>query len=445
MTMTSPGVLGEVPVAVRPSGLVREDHDALVFRVHRDALRSDTVFAAEQRAIFERSWLYLGHESELPEPGDYSVRTVGGRQIIFCRDEDAVVRAWLNTCPHRGTTLCRDSGGNARFFRCFYHAWSFSPSGDLVALPGADAYPEDGSFRDRLGLRPTARIGIRNGFVFISHASQGPSLDEHLAGAGDHLDLVAQHSGAGMEVLRGTQQYGVRGNWKLAVENAMDGYHFTPTHLTFVDYLKASGFVTSDEGGIVENLGNGHSVMTQSGHSGRVGLDWEPRFGEAEKVRIEAVRAEIASRLGPDRARRITDHSRILFVFPNLLVFDIEAVSIRALEPTSPDTTDVTAWHLAPRDEPPEARELRLRTLVSFIGPGGLATPDDVEAYEAIQRGVRSSAGDGREGVDWNDISRGLEAELAGRPGRSIDESSIRGFWRRWDSLVGPELPGGGR
>lgn len=429
-------VTSSTPVEVRGSTStpwIVEDRDELIFRVNRSALRSPEVFELERERIFGTSWLYVGHESELGEAGDYSVRTVGGREVIFCRSEDGQIRVWLNTCPHRGTTLCRDTGGNTKFFRCFYHAWSFSTAGDLVSLPGKEAYPPDDAFRERLGLRPAPRLGVRAGFVFISYAIDGPDLDEHLAGAGDHLDLVADHSPAGMEVLPGTQRYGVKGNWKLAVENAMDGYHFTPTHITFVDYLKSSGFVTSDEGGIVENLGGGHSVMVQSGHSGRVGLDWEPRFGDGERERIASVRAELVDRLGVERASRIADHSRILYVFPNLLVFDIEALSIRVLEPTSPGTTDVTAWHLAPRNEPDEARALRLRTLVSFIGPGGLATPDDIEAYEAIQRGVRSTADDPRHGVDWNDISRGMAGELAGRPNRSIDEASIRGFWREWD------------
>lgn len=418
------------------SGWVDEDHEARVFRVHRAALRSEDVFRQEMERVFATSWLYLGHSSELKNPGDYFVRTVGGRQVIFCLDETGELRVWLNTCPHRGTTLARESTGTARFFRCFYHAWSFSPSGALVSLPGKEAYPPDDAFRDRLGLRAVPRLATRRGFVFVSFAAEGPTLDEHLAGAGEHLDLVADHCAAGMEVLDGTQTYGVKGNWKLAVENAMDGYHFMPTHATFVEYLKSSGFATSDEGGMVENLGNGHSVMTLSGHSGRVGLDWEPRFGEAERVRIDAVRAELSDRLGPDRASRIADHSRIFFVFPNLLMFDIEALSIRMLEPTSARTTDVTAWHLAPRDEPDDARALRLRTLVSFIGPGGLATPDDIEAYESIQRGIESTAGDPRPGVDWNDISRGLSDELAGRPCRSVDEASIRGFWRHWNSQM---------
>ena len=418
------------------SGWLDEDHETQVFRVHRAALRSEDVFRREMERVFATSWLYLGHESELENPGDYFVRTVGGRQVIFCLDETGELRVWLNTCPHRGTTLARESRGTARFFRCFYHAWSFSTSGALVSLPGKEAYPDDDAFRDRLGLRAVPRLATRRGFVFVSFATEGPTLDEHLAGAGEHLELVADHCAAGMEVLAGTQTYGVKGNWKLAVENAMDGYHFMPTHATFVEYLKSSGFATSDEGGVVENLGNGHSVMTLSGHSGRVGMDWEPRFGEAERTRIDEVRAELVERLGPDRASRIADHSRIFFVFPNLLMFDIEALSIRMLEPTSARTTDVTAWHLAPRDEPDEARALRLRTLVSFIGPGGLATPDDIEAYESIQRGIESTAGDLRPGVDWNDISRGLSDELAGKQCRSVDEASIRGFWRHWNSLM---------
>ena len=137
-------------------------------------------------------------------------------------------------------------------------------------------------------------------------------------------------------------------------------------------------------------------------------------------------------------------------MFPNLLLFDIEALSIRQLEPVAPGRTDVRAWELAPSDEPPAARELRLKMLVSFVGPGGLATPDDIEAYEAIQRGVEATAGDERPGVDWNDISRGLADELTGLPrddvlggtvSRSIDESAIRSFWRRWNDTVGSAVP----
>jgi p-cumate 2,3-dioxygenase subunit alpha len=91
---------------------------------------------------------------------------------------------------------------------------------------------------------------------------------------------------------------------------------------------------------------------------------------------------------------------------------------------------------LAPVDEPEVATTLRIKTLVSFIGPGGLATPDDLEAQEAIQRAIGATAGDLRPGVDWNDVSRGIEADLDGRPIRTVDEGRVRHFWRTWDERL---------
>ena len=425
------------------TGWIDEDPDALTFRVNREALRSQDVFDTERAEIWDHTWLYLGHESEIPEPGDYRTRTIGGRNLIFVRDAAGAVRAYFNSCPHRGTVLARESSGKASRFRCFYHAWSFANTGELVALPDEAAYPEGSAFRDRLGLRSVARLESFRGFVFIAFDAGVVPLEDHLGLAGDYIAMVSEHSAAGMEVLPGTQRYTVRGNWKLAVENAMDGYHFAPTHATFVAWLTETGFATTDEGGKAVTLGGGHSVLVQSGHSGRVGLCWEPRFGEAEKERIEHNRVELLRRVGEERGERIADTSRILFVFPNLLLFDIEALSIRQLEPVAPGSTEVRAWELAPKGEPDEARALRIEMLVSFVGPGGLATPDDIEAYEAIQRGIVTTAGDDRLGVDWNDISRGMAAELeAGDTpppveSRSIDESAIRSFWRRWDGLVG--------
>lgn len=422
------------PVTVR-SDLIREDREAGTFRVHRRALRDPDVFREEMSQIWGRTWLYLGHESEIPERGDYRARILGGRPLIFCRDQHGDVRAYYNSCPHRGTALCRDDAGNSKFFRCFYHAWTFSNSGELVSLPGPEGYPADDDFRERLTLRDVAHVESLRGFVFVNFDPEAGPLAEHLGDAADFIGLVADHNADGMEVLPGTQRYSVWGNWKLAVENAMDGYHFTPTHITFVDYLKRTGYTTSDEGGRNQRLDNGHSVLLLNGHSGRVGMLWEPRFGEDERVRVDAVRAELADRLGAERATRISDVSRILYVFPNLILFDIEALSIRRLEPLAADRTEVDAWELAPVGEPAEARALRNRVLVSFIGPGGLATPDDIEAYEAIQRGITATAGDDRLGVDWNDVSRGMVDDDQ-QIGRSTDEGGIRHFWRAWAAAL---------
>lgn len=409
---------------------LREDWDALTFRVNREAFRSADVFRREMQAIWHRGWVYLGHETEISDPGDFKVRNVGGVPVIFNRDDQGGIHGFLNSCPHRGTALARATEGNSKFFRCFYHAWTFNSRGDLIALPGAEGYGRD-DFKDRLNMREVPRLASHRGFVFVSFTEDGDDLETYLGGAGEFLDLVADHSAEGMEVIPGTHLYAIRGNWKLAVENAMDGYHFGPTHVTFVDYLKSTGFVTNDEGES-RSLGNGHSVLLIKGHHARVGLKWEPRFGEEERLRIEANRRRLVERLGPERAEMISDNSRILFVFPNLLLFDIEGVAIRRLEPVDPGYTSVAAWQMVPGDEPDEVRDLRLKILQSFIGPGGLATPDDVEAYEAVQRGIAATAGDTRPGVDWNDVSRGMAEEKAGERAGTTDEIVIRAFWRRW-------------
>ena len=434
--MTQTTTAPQVKPTGRRSPYIFEDWGARIFRVNREVFRSEEIFARERR-LWDRMWLYLGHETEVPAPGDFKQRTLAGRPLIFLRDAKGRARVYLNACPHRGTILCRETEGNAKTFQCFYHAWTFANTGELIGFPDAGAYPAERSFVETMGMREVPRMENYRGFVFVSFVSEGPDLREHLGDARDYLDLMVDHSADGLEALPGTHLYGVRGNWKLAVENAMDGYHFAPTHVTFLEYLKTTGYVTSDEGGRAITLQNGHCVSLFTGHGGRVGMQWEPRFGETERLRIEENVRRLSERVGEERAMRVSHTSRILYIFPNLLLFDIEGLAARQLEPMAPNYTDVRAWELAPAGESGEARALRIRILGSFIGPGGLATPDDVEAYEAVQRGVVATAGDARPWVDWSDISRGMEREAGGEPARSVDEAGIRGFWRHWDDLVG--------
>lgn len=417
--------------------LIVEDWDRLTFRVNREAYRSASIFEQERDKIWMHSWLYLGHESELPDPDDFKARTIAGRPLIFCRDSAGQVHAYLNSCPHRGTILCREREGSTKHFQCFYHAWTFRNSGEVSSIPDADAYESSEEFRALMSLREVARIDSHEGYVFISFDPDVPPLLEHLGAAAEYMTMIEQQHDGGMQTLPGVQLYSVLGNWKLAVENAMDGYHFSPTHNTFVGYLRESGFKVTDDDQYAYNLGNGHGLLVLTGHGGRISMIWEPRFGEAERVRTETHRAEMVERLGDKRAHYVADESHILFVWPNLLLFDIEGLSIRQLEPMAPGRTDVRAWQLVPRIEDADARALRMRTVVSFVGPGGLATPDDIEAYEAVQRGIEATAGAVRPELDYSDMSRGMVDEVKGVQGRSIDEGAMRGFWRHWIDAVG--------
>ena len=407
--------------------LVMDDPVRGLFRVHRSTMTSPELLQRERELIFDRSWLYLGHESELPGPGSFKTRTVAGRPLIFARDHTGRIRAYLNACPHRGAQVCREAQGCAKRFTCFYHGWTFANSGELLTIPGDEAYG-DGFDRSELGLGEAPRLEIYRGFAFVNFDRGAVDLPEYLSGACEYLDLLADQNPSGMEVIGGTQEYSMRANWKLLVENSIDGYHALTTHATYFTYLKDLGTdLSMGVSGTAHELGNGHGVIEYAAPWGRPIARWEPRWGDAVRQDLDRLRDELVARLGPERAMRIAEKNRNMVIFPNLVVNDIMSITIRTFEPLAPDYMKVSAWSLAPRGEAPELRARRLDSFLTFLGPGGFATPDDIEALEVCQRGF----GTWRE-LEWSDLSRGMTNE---HPGAN-DELQMRSFWRRWDELI---------
>ena len=407
--------------------LIIDDRKRGIFRVHRSCMTAAELFRQERERIFDRCWIYLGHESEVENPGDYRRRTVAGRPLFLVRSEDGQVRVFLNSCPHRGAQICRHDAGNARILRCFYHAWSFSTSGELIGVPGRDAYGPHFD-RSEFGLKAPPRVENYRGFYFVSFNPHIEELVTYLAGARDYLDLVVDQAEKGMRVISGSSKYAIKANWKLLAENSLDGYHLVPTHRTYVDYI--ADFGTDDSGDTLADrppgaglaLGNGHCVSENISRNGRPIARWHPAFGEEAKPRIARTRRRLVRKFGEERAYRMADTSRNLLIYPNLLIMDFVAISIRYIEPLAPDRMDVTAWHLVPREESGAELATRLDSYLTFLGPGGFATPDDVEALESCQTGFQAT------GNEWSDISRGM---LKTNPG-SADELQMRGFWRQW-------------
>lgn len=402
--------------------LVVEDSDRHTFRVHRSTMTSPEIFDGELRSVFAHSWLYVGHESEIPNPGDYVRRPVGGRPLFMVRGaKSGQVHVFHNTCTHRGAVVCRRDTGNSKVFQCFYHAWTFDSEGSLVGVPGDDAYV-DNIDKSKLGLAPVARMERYRGFVFASFDPDIVDLTTYLAGAREYLDLVIDGADGQLQVIKGTQDYGMQANWKLLVENSIDGYHAASTHDTYFKYLVSLGTDLSvGVSGVTKDLGNGHAVLEYKAPWGRPVAKWEPLFGDAAKPEIEALRGQLVEKYGEERAARMADYNRNMLIYPNLVINDIMAVTIRTFMPTGPAGTAITAWEAAPADELPAVRQRRLDSFLTFLGPGGFATPDDIEALESCQQGFASG------GVEWNDISRGM-----GRDPQATDEEQMRAFWRRW-------------
>src|ERR671930_2229978 len=157
------------------------------FQVHTDAYMDRDVFEAELRNIFERTWVYVGHESEIPDVGDYKTSIIGRQPMILSRHEDGRVYALLNRCRHRGAVVCREELGHSNYFRCPYHNWAYANDGALVGMAQAHGYPDDFDKR-AWGLVRAPRMGSYRGLVFASLAPDGPSLEEYLAPLRRYVD-----------------------------------------------------------------------------------------------------------------------------------------------------------------------------------------------------------------------------------------------------------------
>ncbi|HEX5048817.1 MAG TPA: aromatic ring-hydroxylating dioxygenase subunit alpha, partial [Gammaproteobacteria bacterium] len=200
--------------------LVRNDPQALRFEINRAALVDPAVLERERARIFDRCWIYVGHESDVRAPGDFRTRTVCGRPVIFCRDSAGAVRVFLNTCRHRGAMVCREREGNAQRYTCFYHGWTYDRDGRLYAVPGQSAYPPCFS-KDDYSLGEPAKVAAYGGFVFVSFDAAVEPVESYLGAAKEYIDLVLDQSPSRrLEVIHGTQEYDIKANWKLLVENS---------------------------------------------------------------------------------------------------------------------------------------------------------------------------------------------------------------------------------
>lgn len=401
------------------------DQERQRFKVSRRSFMDPQILQQEYRTIFEKCWLYIGHDSELEKPGDFVTRVIAKRSLLFTRDAQNRVNAFFNACPHRGAQVCRERKGNAKSFQCFYHGWVFGADGALRSQPGQECYPDDFNADGSANLVPVPRIDSYRGFWFICFDRNVQSLSDYLAGAKEWIDIVADQSEVGMTLVGGTQEYQIRANWKLLTENSIDGYHAINTHATYVDYLKNSQGSMSPVPfeGTGHDLGNGHAVIEYRAPWGRPVAQWIPLWGEDGRRELDEVYARLVQRFGKERADRIAFSNRNMFIFPNLVINDIMAITVRTYFPTAPDAMQVFGWALAPKEESPWARKYRLSNFLEFLGPGGFATPDDVEALEQCQRGFENM----RE-APWSDISKGMgKAQV-----NYDDELQMRAFWMQW-------------
>ena len=418
-----------------------------VFRIRRAAFVEPALFEREMERIFQRCWTYICHESQLRGRGSYARGTIGRLPVFAIRGLDGEIRCFHDSCPHRGSMLTRGRSGVQPTITCRYHGWSFNADGKCIRVRGREA-GYDRAALERLGtdLRPVARVASYRGFVFACLDAEVDDLEIFLGGARPFIDLMADQSEQGMEVLKGESTYVMRANWKLQTENSTDGYHVATVHRNFAHTVRQREALAGGTGDAREKTEASRILDLESIQSGGydVGnghmINWSDR-GSPEAAPLNEARGAITARLGEGKARWMIDRGRTVTIFPNFFLNDVASTCIRLWRPIAVDFTEIDTWCLAPIGESAEARRARIRKYEDFFLPSSLAVPDDVRAMEVAHAGSLAAGGEA-----WNDLALGRAtmiegaddaadelgaAPLCSNPGRE-SETPFYAFWREW-------------
>ncbi len=390
----------------RLDALLQDDPEQHLHRLDRSVFTDEQLFDLEMKHIFEGNWVYLAHESQIPNANDYLTLHIGRQPVVITRSKDGKLHALANTCTHRGAILCRHKKGNKSSFTCPFHGWTFSNSGKLLKVKdgGTEAgYPDNFNCEGSHDLQKLGAFANYRGFLFGSVNPDVLPLEEHLGEAAKVIDMIVDQSPEGLEVLRGASTYTYDGNWKLGAENGADGYHVSSVHWNYaattsrrsadgkVDTVKAM-----DAGKWARQGGGSYSF--KHGHL----LLWT-NWSNPEDRPLWGQRDEWIAKFGEAKADWMLRKSRNLCLYPNVYLMDQFSSQIRVVRPVSVDKTEVTIYCIAPKGESPESRERRLRQYEDFFNATGMATPDDLEEFRSCQQGYGARA------VRWNDMSRGAK------------------------------------
>lgn len=374
--------------------------------VHSDVYANQAVFELEIEKIFHQGWVYVGHESEVPKPGDYVLRWIGYQSIILNRDDQGKLHLFMNRCRHRANSVCQHEQGNASHFQCAYHGWNYRNDGSLAGVPlGKDAYGPEFKAENFPLVAP--RMEVYRGFVWGNLSNTGGSLADHLGVAGKHsIDLFCDASPEGEIVVRqGCLKGLIYANWKF---QGGDGYHPPFTHKANLIYMRnkrknanARNPVASsgsmEQGYLSRDLGNGHYCLDRRSIADSAPL---PDTAWARKYRDDMIQ-----RYGQERAEfiiRSGGNPHTVFM-PNLHL--VNKADLRIIRPIAVDKFEIYFFCPFLKGAPHELNEARMRDVEDRMGAAGAINPDDVEMFERNQLGMRQV-------VDpWKYMARGMGRE----------------------------------
>ncbi len=422
--------------------------------VHRSLYLDPDVFELEMQRLWRNAWIYVGHDSQVPSPGDFFTAQIGREPVMMVRGADSQVRVLPNRCAHKGTKLVSAVHGKcqAGLLRCPYHGWTYRLDGSLRSVPLKSGYAGVGAASgDPLhGLQEFHSHNYR-GFVFVRLSGQGTEFHEFFGESLSSIDNMVDRSPQGrLEVAGPPLRYLHDCNWKMYVENLNDAMHPMVAHESSAGTAKRlwssappeapkpmvieqfTPFVNDYE--FFEKMGvrvypNGHSYtgVNFSIHSAY------SHVGEYERRMIAAY--------GEERARAILREARHNTVYYPSLTIKGAIQAIRVARPVAVDKTIIESWTFRLVGAPEEmlARTATYSRLIN--APTSMVGHDDLHCYRAIQEGLASASS------EWVSLHRDYspsEADnIAGTYG-ATNEVPMRGQYRAWADLMSASAAGGG-
>ena len=414
------------------------------------------LFALEKQRLFGRAWMFVAHESEIPQEGDYVVRRVLDDSFIVARDSNGQVRAMFNMCLHRGMQVCRAEMGNASNFRCPYHGWSYRNDGRLTGLPfHKDAYGGDEGFhKTGQTLLPAPNLASYNGLLFISLDPNAEPLEDFLGDFRFYLDFYTKQSADGLQV-RGPQRWRIKANWKIGAENfAGDMYHTPHTHASIVDiglFREPKAQKRKDGATYWAHRGGGTTYKLPAG-------------GFEERMRYVGYPDDMISRIKgvwtPRQQRMVAEDGFMISAatcFPNLSFVHnwpklpgteqvLPFISIRLWQPISENETEVYSWFAADSAAPEDFKNDSYKAYLMCFGSTGMFEQDDVENWVSLTTTAGGSMArrlllNSRMGLlsDDRPVVEALPAESFHGPGRAqvgYNEYNQRAWLKLWAEAI---------
>jgi benzoate/toluate 1,2-dioxygenase subunit alpha len=422
------------------AALVQDD------QVHRDVYIDPEVFELEMEQLWSNTWIYVGHVSQVPGPGDYATADVATRPVVMVRHEDGSVRVLMNRCAHKGSKVVSAPAGNTgKFFRCPYHGWAYNTDGSIRAIPLRNGY--DGTRVMQCdagkGLVSLRNVEIYRGFVFVRLADHGPGFKEYFGASLSSIDNMADRSPEGeLEIAGGVLRYLHNCNWKMFVENLNDTMHPMVVHESSAGTAKklwegkpadlpkpmaveqfvpfVSDYKVFDDMG-VRVLENGHGW---SGAKFSIHSKYAPIPGYDELM---------VAAYGEQRAHEILGTVRHNTVYYPSLTIKGAITAIRVARPIAADKTLIESWTFRLKGAPDKLLQRTIMYTRLINSPMSVVGHDDLHAYRSIQEGLRAS------GNEWVSLHRNFDPAELGQTdvtANGTSEISMRNQFRAWKKFM---------